>query len=151
MAHYLVQKAGPVATSPEELGLVLARFVPGDEAQAAFRAACGIGAASSGGSGRTTGAGDDEPEGAALAARDPARPTPGWATPASTPWEPALLEQARAALAHHVGPMARILVDRAAARARSGSELYALLAAEIPSPRDRTAFLRAAPPSDSKG
>jgi serine/threonine protein kinase len=81
-----------------------------------------------------------------------ALPVP-WLTPAARPggtptpsgWDPALLEQARERLALHLGPIARVLVARAAARARSTAELYALLAAQIPSPRERESFLRGSP------
>jgi class 3 adenylate cyclase len=65
----------------------------------------------------------------------PATPPPGW--------DPAMLERARHALALHLGPMARILVARAAARARTEDELYQLLSESIASPKDREAFLRA--------
>ena len=58
-------------------------------------------------------------------------------------WDPAVLERARQALAIHLGPMARVLVARAASRARTEDELYELLAASIDSPKDREAFLRA--------
>jgi hypothetical protein len=64
----------------------------------------------------------------------PTTPPPGW--------DPAMLEHARQALAIHLGPMARILVARAAARARTEDELYELLAASIASPKDREVFLR---------
>jgi serine/threonine-protein kinase len=53
-----------------------------------------------------------------------------------------MLERARQALALHLGPVARILVARAAARARSEDELYELLAEAIDSPKEREAFLR---------
>jgi len=44
-------------------------------------------------------------------------------------------------LATFLGPMASIIVQRAASKAKDQNELYALLAATIPSPRDRQAFL----------
>jgi eukaryotic-like serine/threonine-protein kinase len=76
-------------------------------------------------------------------------PTPGTprgVTPASpSGWDPALLGHARERLALYLGPIARVLVARAAGRARSTAELYALLAAQIPSPREREAFLRGSP------
>jgi len=64
----------------------------------------------------------------------PVTPPPGW--------DPAVLERARQSLAIHLGPMARIMVARAAARARTEDELYQLLSEAIASPRDREAFLR---------
>ena len=56
-------------------------------------------------------------------------------------WDPAVLAQARHVLAAYVGPMARLLVDRAAAQTQSPAALYELLAAEITSPKDRAEFL----------
>jgi len=44
-------------------------------------------------------------------------------------------------LATFLGPMASIIVQRAASTAKDKNELYAILAATIPSPRDRQAFL----------
>ena len=44
-------------------------------------------------------------------------------------------------LATFLGPMASIIVQRAASKAKDQNELYALLAATIPSPKDRQAFL----------
>ena len=59
----------------------------------------------------------------------------------STPWDAALLEKIRREFATYIGPMARILVDRMAKRARTLDELYGLLAAEIPSDADRAKFM----------
>lgn len=66
------------------------------------------------------------------------------ASPGPYVWDPAELERARQDLAAHIGPMARLLVDRAAAKARSRAELYQLLAGEIQSSREREAFLKQA-------
>jgi len=56
-------------------------------------------------------------------------------------FEAAQLEAIRKAFAAFIGPMARILVDRTAKRARNIDELYKLLADEIPSESDRAKFL----------
>ena len=45
-------------------------------------------------------------------------------------------------LAEYVGPLSRILVKRAAAKAATASELINLLKAEIPDPREQAAFCR---------
>jgi eukaryotic-like serine/threonine-protein kinase len=45
-------------------------------------------------------------------------------------------------LAAYIGPIASILVERAAKRTQSPKELYEALAAEIPSQLDREKFLR---------
>ena len=66
------------------------------------------------------------------------------ASPASHVWDPAVLERARKDLAQHIGPMAKVLVDRAAARTQTRAALYQLLAAEIHSPKDREEFLKQA-------
>jgi class 3 adenylate cyclase len=66
------------------------------------------------------------------------------ASPANHRWEPGELERAGQDLAVHMGPMARVLVERAAARTQSRAALYQLLAAEIPSPKDREEFLKRA-------
>ena len=79
-------------------------------------------------------------------------------TPATTPnplvpqtstalksWDPAVLETARKNLAVFVGPMAKILVNRAAKNAHSVTELYNALASEITAPADREKFLRSRP------
>jgi len=58
--------------------------------------------------------------------------------------EPAILERARKDLAVFIGPMARVLVDRAAPKAATRAALYQLLAGEIPSAKDREIFLKQA-------
>jgi eukaryotic-like serine/threonine-protein kinase len=60
-------------------------------------------------------------------------------------FDPALLETARKNLAIYIGPMAKVIVNRAARNARSRADLYEKLAAEIPSPADRQTFLRSLP------
>lgn len=78
---------------------------------------------------------------------------PSWA--AQTPrtsshamsFDPVGLERLRKDLAQHIGPMAKLLVDRAAKRSRNWQELYAMLAAEVPTGKDRDRFLAACPRS----
>jgi serine/threonine-protein kinase len=82
---------------------------------------------------------------------------PSAATPSATPsttakivpetpqWDPALLATAKKQLAVYTGPIASVIVDRAARKARTPQELYQILATEISSERDRTAFLRQTP------
>src|SRR6185503_8005082 len=55
-------------------------------------------------------------------------------------FDPALLKELEAALAQHLGPIARVVVKRAAVNARDEAELYLLLAAEIEDADDRKAF-----------
>jgi serine/threonine protein kinase len=68
-------------------------------------------------------------------------------TPASNPpaaatgLSPAIVEATVKDLAVYIGPMAKILVNRAAKQAQSPKQLYEAVAAEIPSPADRAKFL----------
>src|SRR5918992_3032574 len=55
-----------------------------------------------------------------------------------------VLERAERRLAHHLGPVARVFVRRAAVKARDESELYLLLADEIEDPAERKTFIRRA-------
>jgi eukaryotic-like serine/threonine-protein kinase len=57
-------------------------------------------------------------------------------------WDPALLDKIRKEFATYIGPMARILVERMAKRTQTVDELFGLLAAEIPSEKDRAKFLQ---------
>jgi serine/threonine protein kinase len=63
----------------------------------------------------------------------------------SKSWDPAVLETARKNLAVYIGPMAKVLVSRAAKTARNTEELYRALATEISVPSDREKFLRSLP------
>jgi serine/threonine-protein kinase len=56
-------------------------------------------------------------------------------------FEPAELERVKKELAAHVGPMARILVERAARKAASLQQLYELLSVEVPEGAERKKFL----------
>jgi len=67
------------------------------------------------------------------------------ATPSRQEWDPALLKTLKQELSRHIGPIANVLVEKTARRARSRRELYDALAGEIPSDRDRAAFLRSLP------
>jgi hypothetical protein len=60
-------------------------------------------------------------------------------------WEPAVVERAKRELALYIGPMAKVIVDRAATRTSSLGELYEILAAEIGSTGDRQRFLASRP------
>jgi serine/threonine-protein kinase len=60
-------------------------------------------------------------------------------------FDPSGLERVRRELAQHIGPVAKMLVDRAARRARNWNELYAALAPEIPAGKERDRFLAGCP------
>jgi eukaryotic-like serine/threonine-protein kinase len=63
----------------------------------------------------------------------------------ASPWDPVVLETARKNLAVYIGPMAKVIVGRAANHAHSIKELYQILATEIASLHDREKFLRSTP------
>jgi class 3 adenylate cyclase len=126
IAPHLVKNAIQHSESPVDLRHALLGFIPAKPDQEKFLAACR----------------DIFPaipsESAAPVTEEPK------ATPASHVWDSAVLERARKDLAHHIGPMARVLVDHAAAKTQTRATLYQLLAAEIHSPKDRDAFLKQA-------
>jgi len=62
----------------------------------------------------------------------------------SAKFTPAVLLQAETALAQHIGAIAKIIVKRAAAKARDEAELYLLIADEIKDPAEKRAFVRKA-------
>ncbi len=55
-----------------------------------------------------------------------------------------VLERAEKRLSQHIGAVARVVVKRAAMRARDEGELYLLIADEIENPADRKAFIKKA-------
>jgi class 3 adenylate cyclase len=78
----------------------------------------------------------------AAPARPPAAAPPTSATPAR-PLSSQVLAEATERLAVHIGPVARLLVTRAAKQADSVRDLYERLAAQIDNPRDRARFVAA--------
>ncbi len=56
-------------------------------------------------------------------------------------WDPAVLEHVRKHLAIYAGPLAKVMVDRAANKSRTIQDLYQMLAADIESAADRRKFL----------
>ena len=55
-----------------------------------------------------------------------------------------VLKQAETALSQHIGAIARVVVNRAAAKARDEAELYLLISDEIRDPAERKNFIRKA-------
>ena len=87
---------------------------------------------------------------ASMAAVSPAPSVKGstsgnFGTTALVNFDPAGLERVRAQLAVHVGPMAKVLVQRAAKRAATWHELQKILAPEIPEGQRARAILEPAP------
>jgi eukaryotic-like serine/threonine-protein kinase len=114
IARHLVQRAARRATSVEDLCRTLAGEVADPRQRERFLASCAHPAG-----GKTAGA-----------------PTASLPAP--------VLEEARRKLAPFIGPLAGVLVNRAARTARNPEELYSMLAEAIPSKRDRAAFLGSA-------
>ncbi len=64
---------------------------------------------------------------------------------AAKEWDPALIDKVRRELAIYIGPLAKIIVSRAAKKARTLDELFNLAAAEISTESDRRKFMAAFP------
>jgi serine/threonine protein kinase len=62
----------------------------------------------------------------------------------SQKFTPEVLQKAEADLAQYIGAIARVVVKRAAAKARDESELYLLISDEIKDPAERKGFIRKA-------
>ncbi|CAM3979400.1 serine/threonine-protein kinase [Roseateles saccharophilus] len=71
----------------------------------------------------------------------PSAGSPSAGTPPPTHWDKAQLTQAELTLARHVGPLASVLVRRAARECADINALYARLAEQVSDPRARDAFL----------
>lgn len=74
----------------------------------------------------------------ALRQTNPAAPVQ---TSGPTSIDPAALEAARQALAPHIGPIAKVMVERASRKARSAAELFEILSTEIADEKQRRAFM----------
>ena len=61
------------------------------------------------------------------------------------------LQKAETALAQHIGAIAKVVVKRAAAKARDEAELYLLISDEIKDPTEKKAFIRRAISVTGKG
>jgi len=78
---------------------------------------------------------------------DPTRAgaTPQQSVPPTTPkFDAQTLAKAEAALARYIGAVAKVVVRRAAAKARDPGELYLLIAEEIEDKNERKTFIRKA-------
>jgi serine/threonine-protein kinase len=115
IARHLVTMAVREATNLDELCRMLAQQVSDEREREAFLRSCAKSTTAT----RTVTV--SRPHGAALS--------------------PEALDQTTRKLAPFMGPMASIMVNRAARKAQSLDELHSMLAAEIPSDRDRASFL----------
>ena len=115
IATALVRKQSQVSASLPELCRALSEHIPAEADRRAFLSSCA----------KEFGAQAELP-----------------ATPAPWPaWTPVALERVTKNLAQYVGPLSKVLVTRAARKARTVDELYEMLGAEIPSASERTRFL----------
>ena len=117
IASALVKKHARSATSLPDLCDTLARQIASETDRRAFLNAC----SREFGSPLEAGAVQTPPE------------IPQISSPPATSWDPAALDRCRGLLAPHVGPLAKIIVDRASRKTRSLQELYLLVSAEIQS------------------
>ena len=72
----------------------------------------------------------------------PVQPSPAFSVPDAATLDPSEVRKASRALRAIIGPIADMITAEKVAKARSVSQLYQLLAVEIPSDEDREAFLR---------
>jgi serine/threonine protein kinase len=69
-------------------------------------------------------------------------PTSPSGPPSGAPISPEILSRVEALLAQYLGPVAKVVVSRAARKARDVSELYLLVADDIEDPAEKKAFIR---------
>ena len=69
----------------------------------------------------------------------------------SPTWDDAVLDHATQALAERIGPLAKVLVQRAAKRACSPRDLYEMLAQHLPDPGLRELFIEALTQGEPRG
>ncbi len=133
IAKHLVARAAKQYGTIRELCRNLAENIPGEKEREAFLRACDKEMG-----GVITAPVEVTPESAPTAPLQPLT-----ATSALPPLDPALLQTVKKQLAAYLGPIAGVMVDRAAKKAHTKQELLDALAAEIPSKVDREKFLGA--------
>lgn len=142
--HFLIEVLGPVArvlirrtaqqvSSSSELVQQLAAAIPNEPERLLFqRRMRGVMGGTIGGSmSRTVTAGSSSPS--------------SQMSTSIGSFDPATLETARQKLAVYLGPIAKVLVKQASAKARTPQELYQRLAEHIPTANERSAFLKQTP------
>ena len=126
IASVMVRSAAKKAPSISSLAEMVADEIADDEVRAAFLRSFLV-------------AGGPERGGATSM---PGGPPPSLSV--SQKFSAATLKQAEATLAQHIGAIAKVVVNRAAARARDEAELYLLISDEIKDPVERRSFIRRA-------
>lgn len=74
-----------------------------------------------------------------------AHPSPSSGSMPTRDWDPVLIDKVKRELANYIGPLAKIIVSRAAKKARSVDELYNMVAVEISAESDRRKFMATFP------
>jgi class 3 adenylate cyclase len=130
LAKVLVGRAARQASNAGELYDALAAMIPDIAERQSFLARAPATA------GLRPAASPQIPERGAVAEKDS-----GPTIPPS--WDPVVLKAIEQCLAIHLGPLAKVLVRRAAQRTSEREELYRLLANELSSTKEKDAFLNA--------
>jgi hypothetical protein len=129
LARVIVRRAAESARSVGELCSAIAAVIPDPADRASFLAAAPV---------------ERAPEAAQMPAGERHEPPPAAAPSADLKLSEAELHDAEHRLAQYIGPLAGILVKKAAQAASDRRDFYARLGASIASPADRAAFLAAA-------
>ncbi|MGE5236247.1 MAG: serine/threonine-protein kinase [Acidobacteriota bacterium] len=140
MARVLVRKAAERATTLDELCRQLAQHIPSESERQTF-----LTTASSGDHGPAWRPASDPALRSATAsdqAGSPGAPSRVSAGPAE--WPPESLALLERQLAAAIGPVARVLVRKAARSAHSWDELVTVLAANLPTPAEQASFCSSA-------
>jgi len=127
IAHIVIRSAAKKSYTIAGLAEIVAADISDDKSRAAFVRRFS--------SDKSTPSGDPT---RATAARQQSGP------PIVSSIDPQTLAKAEAALAKHIGAVAKVVVRRAAAKARDAGELYLLIAEEIEDVTERKAFMRKA-------
>ena len=127
IAHVVIRSAAKKSYTIAGVAEIVAADIPDDKSRAAFIRKFS--------SDKSTPTGDPT---RATAVRQQSGP------PTASSIDPQTLAKAEAALAKHIGAVAKVVVRRAAAKARDTGELYLLIAEEIEDATERKTFMRKA-------
>lgn len=143
MASVLVRRVARSHRTLDSLRSALASEISDEKSRQTFLQrtdALVLAAASVRVSGRPSAASRREPS-APPSAQPSAPPAPA-VSGAAGDFDADFLARVETELAHHLGPLARVLVKKSAAKARDRSELFLLLSDHIADPEQRRAFIR---------
>lgn len=146
MAAVLVRRIARSHRTLDSLRTALASEIDDEKSRRSFLQrtdALVLTAASARVSGRLASSPREPSRPAAVAAPTPTPvPAANTAAAATNDFDADFLARVEAELAHHLGPLARVLVKKSAAKARDRSELFLLLSDNIADPEQRRAFIR---------